>query len=128
MKEIELAHSRFENALAKLESGIESAEGELGRDAVIKRFEFTFEAFWKFLKVICAREGIEVKSPRSAIKSAFRLGILEKADHFLDALMDRNRTTHIYDEQTAEAIYSLIKTDYADAFRNASGEIDRFLA
>ncbi len=43
MNEKEYALEQFEQALNKLKEGIESANDELGKDGVIKRFEFTFE-------------------------------------------------------------------------------------
>jgi len=52
MKEIKIAAQRYQDALNKLTEGVENARDELDRDGVIQRFEFTFESFWKLLKLI----------------------------------------------------------------------------
>lgn len=41
---------------------------ELDRDGVIKRFEFTFELFWKTIKMLLEYEGFDCAGPRSCIK------------------------------------------------------------
>jgi hypothetical protein len=58
------------------------AEGHptvITRDAAIQRFEYTFEAVWKagqeFLR---NHEGLEVGSPKGAIRGLFQTGHLNK--------------------------------------------------
>ncbi|MFH1963456.1 MAG: nucleotidyltransferase substrate binding protein [bacterium] len=42
------------------------------RDATIQRFEYTFEALWKFLKAwLKEREGIICNSPKACFREAF---------------------------------------------------------
>ena len=43
---------------------------------------------------------------------AFRVGLIEDEDVFLDMLNDRNRTAHIYDKETSEEIFERIKSKY----------------
>lgn len=77
------------------------------RDSLIKRFEFSYELFWKCLKDHLAEEfGITSRSPREVFKEAFDKGIVSN-DEFpllLNMIDDRNRTSHTYDEKTAEEI------------------------
>ncbi|WP_051920817.1 nucleotidyltransferase substrate binding protein [Thermodesulfobacterium hydrogeniphilum] len=114
MKKVEvlLAIEKFEKALEKLKEGVKIAKTEIEKDGVIQRFEFTFELFWKTLKIILQYKGIETRSPRSAIKEAFRAGLIDDDEIFLDMLEDRNLTSHIYDEVTAEEIFKRIKKIY----------------
>ena len=114
MKKVEvlLAIEKLNKAFLKLREGIESASTELEKDGVIQRFEFTFELLWKTLKIILEYKGIEVRSPRSAIKEAFKAGLIEDDEIFLDMLEDRNLTSHIYDEETSEEIFERIKKVY----------------
>ena len=69
MKKIEVAVENYADALQRLFEGIEEAKNELNRDGVIQHFEFTFEQFWKTLKIVLNYEGITCKTPRSCIKA-----------------------------------------------------------
>ena len=85
--------------------------GEIERDAVIQRFEFTFEAVWKaaqfhLLKV----EGLDVASPKAAIRACREVGLLDEQEAMQALRMadDRNLTVHTYNEQLAEQILERI--------------------
>lgn len=79
-------------------------------DATIQRFEFTFELFWKTLKKFLFKEGIDVKTPRETLQTAYQLKWIHHEKHWLNMLNDRNETSHIYDEAMAKRIYKNIKT------------------
>jgi len=78
----------------------------------IQFFETTFELSWKLLKDYLTYVGYDVKSPRESIKTAFSIDIIQNGDIWIEALMDRNLTTHTYDEKIAEEIYTKIKSSY----------------
>ncbi len=103
---------KFKKALKRLEEAVEKAQDELDRDGVIQRFEFTVELLWKTLKAILLYQGVECFSPRDCIKKAFRYGIIDDDEILLDMLEDRNLSSHVYDEATAEEIFNRIKNFY----------------
>ncbi len=103
---------RLKAAFFKLQESTEKAVDELDRDGVIQRFEFTFELFWKTIKILLAEEGFECAGPRSCIKEGARRGFLIDGEMLLDMLEDRNKMSHIYDELTAKEIFKRIKEDY----------------
>lgn len=74
---------------------------ELEKAGIIQFFEMTFELGWKVLKDYLESEGYMVKSPRETIKQAFQVGIIENGHIWIDALSNRNLTTHTYDEELA---------------------------
>ena len=78
----------------------------------IQFFETTFELSWKLLKDYLTYVGYDVKSPRASIKTAFSTGIIQNGDLWIEALMDRNLTTHTYDEKIAEEIHRKIISCY----------------
>ena len=82
------------------------------RAGMIQFFEVAFEQSWKVLKDFLEEEGFTVKSPRDAIKTAFQYGFIKHADVWIEALKDRNLTTHTYDEETAKRIENNIKQRY----------------
>jgi len=128
MKEIEIAVDQYRDALDKLEEGVEEAQNELDRDGVIQRFEFTFELSWKALKLILEYEGFDCRSPRSCIKEAFRRDIIVDSELYLDMLEDRNRSSHIYDEQTSLEIFEHIKGDYVGKLSEMGDKFQRYVA
>lgn len=82
-------------------------------DGVIQRFEFTFELSWKLMKIFLEYTGIEeMRSPRATIREAYTYGLIRDGDEWIDMMVDRNKTSHIYDEEEAKLIYVKIKTDY----------------
>lgn len=121
-EELEYSLSKLENAFIKLKEGVAKAEDELDKDGVIQRFEFTFELFWKALKIFLGSKGIEAKTPKDSLKEAFKIGWLKEEKVFLDMLEDRNKTSHIYDKETSEEIFVRIKNNYLDAIKGAISE------
>ena len=114
MRKVEVLEriDKFQRALNRLKEAVQRAEDELDRDGVIQRFEFTFELLWKTLKAILTYQGVECYSPRDCIKKAFRHGIIDDDEIFLDLLEDRNLSSHVYDEETAKEIFERIKKFY----------------
>ncbi len=79
---------------------------------IIQFFEMTFELSWKLLKDYLQEEGYNVKSPRDAIKTAFSVELIDEGGLWLEALKDRNLTTHTYEEDVALEIEKKIKNEY----------------
>jgi len=126
MKKIELIFSlnKLKKAFDTLKDGVLQAETQLEKDGVIQRFEYTFELFWKTLKVILSYLGIECYSPRSCIKEAFRQGLIEDDEVFLDMLEDRNLSSHIYEEKSAEEIFKRIKEVYVEVLEKTVKKLE----
>ena len=115
----------FEKALKRLEDALHepATKGDIRVDGTIQRFEFTFELSWKLLSRILNFQGVEAKSPRSAIKEAFQLGLIKKGESWIDMLEDRNKTSHIYDEEVAFSIYQKIKNQHYGLFAQLLVEV-----
>lgn len=103
---------KLKKAFSRLKESTEKAVDDLDRDGVIQRFEFSFELFWKAIKILLAQEGFECAGPRSCIKEGARRGFLTDGEILLDMLEDRNKASHIYDESTAIEIFGRIKNEY----------------
>ena len=110
--EVAYALGKLKTAFLRLKEAVEETVDELDRDGVIQRFEFTFELFWKTIKIILEYEGFYCTGPRSCIKEGARRGFLVDGEILLDMLEDRNKSSHIYDEQTASEIFERIKDCY----------------
>lgn len=89
------------------------------KDGVIQRFEFCYEICWKLIKYYLENEGIqEAKSPKSTFREAFKIGIIEDGEKWIDMLNDRNLTSHVYDEEVALDIYGKILSTYFKQMNN----------
>ena len=129
-KKIEQMYKDFANALARLGEALEEnpSAGSIVVDGTIQRFEFSFELAWKLLRTILAYNGIEAAAPRQAIKEGFRANIIEDGDSWIDMLEDRNKTSHIYDENQALVIYNKIKNNHFKVMENFLQNSRKFAA
>jgi len=100
-----LIRASFDNAVKRLEESLNQPKTEFIRDAAIQRFEFTFELAWKLLKATVEHRGLEGRSPRDAIKSAFSAGLIKEDPGWLAMIELRNLTAHTYDERLAERLF-----------------------
>lgn len=85
---------------------------ELERAGIIQFFEMTFELACKVLKDYLESEGYKMKSPRETVKQAFQIGVIDNGHVWIDALSNRNLTTHTYDEELSNKMTSEILSAY----------------
>lgn len=133
-------HQRFSNylkALLKLEQAIEylnnvlnddelnrknSEDSEYVLDEIIKegliqRFEYTHELAWNVMKDYAEYQGNNtVGGSRDATREALQLKIIENGEVWMDMIQSRNKTTHTYNESTANEIYKKVIDDYFPLF------------
>ena len=123
MKELKFTMSKklnerkedFFNALNRLEEALKKdISDDIIVDGIIQRFEFTFEQSWKVMKLYLEDQGIldEALAPRSTIRCAYKHKMISNGDIWIEMMLDRNRTYHMYDEKTALNIVKLIKEKY----------------
>ncbi len=111
-KEILYSLGKFKEALNRLNEAVQLKDSPLLVDAVIQRFEFSFELAWKTLKRVLIDEGVIVQTPREVLKEAFKLGYLEDEELWLDMLSDRNSMIHTYNEMQALEVYKNVPRYY----------------
>ena len=117
---------QFEHALARLHEVLAENETSIVRDALIQRFEFTFEVVWKTLKLYLERQGHECGGPRLTLKKAFAENLIatpEEADVWLRMIEDRNLTSHAYDEALATRIYQNVVRIYAPLLSSMAAKL-----
>lgn len=105
----------FIKALDRLKEGLNefNENNALERDGIIQRYEFTFELSWKALKELFEDEGlIDLNTPKIILREAFSMALIDNQNIWLNMLMDRNYTSHIYSENLAIDICRNIKTQY----------------
>ena len=113
-------YEQFEAAVSRLREALEdyrSTPLSSVRDGVIQRFEFCAELAWKTMREYLLDQGYtEINSPKAVIRQAFDYGMIEDADGWVRLMNDRNLTSHVYDERTAEEIFRRIETVYLALF------------
>ena len=85
---------------------------EAEKGGLIQFFEVSFELAWKTLKDFMESKGVSAAFPREVLKKAFNSGIIDNGHLWLEALEDRNRTTHIYNEEVTDAVVARIRNEY----------------
>ncbi|GFO64470.1 nucleotidyltransferase substrate binding protein [Geomonas paludis] len=109
--------SDYLKALAQLEKAGSQPKDEFLRDSVIQRFEFTHELAWKMLKLRLEQEDVFARTPRETLQSSLEAGFIEDGNAWSDLQKMRNLTSHTYNEELAEEVYSFVVTQGMLLFR-----------
>jgi nucleotidyltransferase substrate binding protein (TIGR01987 family) len=104
MGKIHVQLTQFKNALDRM-AELTNPATMIERDALIQRFEFTFDIGWKTLKSYLFNEhSIEAQTPLQAFQEAVRIGLLSSTSPWLELRDARNATSHIYSEKLAATV------------------------
>lgn len=109
--------SPLEKALESLKKVLLEPENDITRDSAIKRFEYTYELSWKFLKryleeVSPTPSEIDSYSFKDLIRTGFEVGVIRDVETWFGYREARNKTSHTYNETTAKDVYRILK-DFA---------------
>lgn len=126
--EVQSLFEQFKEAYSRLKEAINiKKESDIKRDAVIKRFEFSYELLWKTYKKIARLQKLDYFNPKACFQFAFKSGLIEDEELFLEIIDARNKTTHVYSEEEAEKIYNFIKEKVINAFDAAEKKIKEMI-
>ena len=90
---------------------------EIIKEGLIQRFEYTYEMAWNVMKDYALYQGnSEISGSRDAIRFAFSSNLIVNGELWMDMIKSRIKTSHTYDEETAEEIYKKILNDYYSLF------------
>ncbi len=108
MERLKIRGQDAQRALDTLDEILQDPYSVKIRDATIQRFEYTFEAFWKYAReYLKAKQGIVANSPKLCFRELFSVGIIdeERSVLFQEMTDRRNETAHTYKEEVAEKIF-----------------------
>ncbi len=113
--------SNFKRAFEQLKNAVELTQkrklSNLEKQGLIQVFEYTHELSWKVLKdFLESRGNQEIYGSRDAIKEAFKFGLLENGEAWMQMIKSRNLSSHTYDETRADDIVEVIKNSYYNEF------------
>jgi nucleotidyltransferase substrate binding protein (TIGR01987 family) len=116
--------SSWKRALDSLKRAIERStaapnDDEL-RDAVIQRFEYSYELSWKMLKrhleqVAPDPGAVDHWSFKELMREAAERGLIPALDPWIEYRYQRNLTSHAYDEEKARLVYTAAVSFLSDA-------------
>ncbi|UFU00203.1 nucleotidyltransferase substrate binding protein [Radiobacillus kanasensis] len=116
MERLQQRINSAEKALSSFAELVDLKEpSSVERDALIKRFKFSFEACWKAAKqYLYDIEGIDVASPKGVMRSLRENSILneDEAIKGIGMVDDRNLTVHAYNKEVAVKIQANLKEYY----------------
>lgn len=115
-------YSKLIDACQRLKQAVDECGGnpsELERDGIIQRFEICAELAWKTMreKLIEEEYSETLNSPKSVMRQAFAADYIMDDEDWIALLTDRNLTSHLYDEKTAQEIFERIKEKYIGMFQ-----------
>ncbi len=124
MSDFHKKSANLEKAVQRLRETIkeyEETHSDSVRDGGIQRFEFCMELAWKTTREYLLDQGfVDINSPKAVMREAYSYGILNDEAIWINALTDRNLTSHVYDEKTADEIFSRIQNDYVSILKELS--------
>lgn len=108
----------FAQALQRLEDALAQPDSEFIRDAIIQRFEFTFEMGWKTMFRFLVLKGERVAAKAwDVLPAAFEARLIEDADTWMLLREHRNDTSHEYDQEKAAQVVQFLRGPGITALR-----------
>ena len=112
--------ANFSKALQQLDKFIEKGEAlnELEEQGLIQSFEYNFELAWNLIKDYYEYQGeTGIQGSRDAFRLAYRRGLIEDGEGWMNMIESRKKTTHTYDKEIADEIASVILKEYYGMFK-----------
>ena len=114
--------NNLENALKQLDEAVSLTATRklslLEQQGLIQAFEFTHELSWNLMKDYAHFQGnMAIAGSRDATREAFKMGLLENGDVWMEMIKSRNLTTHTYNRQLAQDISEKIVDCYYPSFK-----------
>jgi nucleotidyltransferase substrate binding protein (TIGR01987 family) len=110
--------ANYEKALSQLTEFIEKGNlNKFEQQGLIQCFEYNYELSWNLMKDYLEYQGEEaIRGSRDAIRLSFRRGLIKDGKHWMDMIDSRIKSSHTYNEPTADEIVSKILNVYYDLF------------
>ncbi len=111
---MKLDFTSLEKAVESLNRAIQRSQNDLKdeeiRDAVIQRFEYTYELCWKMMKRQIEKESpspesIDKLSFKDLLREAAEKQIISNVEDWMEYRESRNITAHTYNAQKAKIVY-----------------------
>lgn len=121
---------QFSRALAQLNSAVELAArrelSDLEEQGLIQSFEFTHELAWNAMKDFLESRGVRnLFGSKDTSRSAFKQGLIDNGEVWMEMIKSRNLTTHTYNQDVASEIARAIRENYVFELQRLYERLDR---
>ena len=121
-----LQRQNFDRALARLSEALQITESEIVRDALIQRFEFTFEMAWKTMYRFLTAKGERIaRKAWDVLPVAFEALLIDDPDVWGRMRDYRNDTAHEYDKDKAVEVAAFVRSTAYAALLKLQAEMAR---
>ena len=113
--------NNYSKALSQLEKFIVKGKelNELEEQGMIQAFEYTFELAGNLLKDYYEYQGVtNLQGSRDAFRLAFNRGLISDGEAWMKMIESRSKTSHTYNEETADEIASAVLNQYYSLFKS----------
>lgn len=119
--------SNYKKAFAQLEEFVNKHElSRLEEIGMIKAFEFTYELAWNVIKDYYQYQGVtEIQGSRDAFRTAFKQGLIEDGETWMEMVENRIQTTHTYNYSVARDIAKEIINKYYNQFKELRSKLEK---
>jgi len=113
--------ANYRKALQQLRSAVllsqERKLSELEQQGLIQSFEFVHELAWNVIKDFFEYQGnSSIMGSRDATREAFKRNLIVDGEGWMDMIVSRNKSSHTYNEATADEITEKIILHYFKLF------------
>jgi nucleotidyltransferase substrate binding protein (TIGR01987 family) len=122
--------NNFTKALSQLQKFIEKGKdlNELEEQGLIQAFEYNFELSWNLIKDYYEFQGVtEIQGSRDAFRLAFNRGLIKDGENWMKMIESRVKTSHTYNEDTADEIASAILNIYFNLFKELHNAMEKLI-
>jgi nucleotidyltransferase substrate binding protein (TIGR01987 family) len=122
--------SNFSKAFAQLKKFIEKSDtlNELEKQGLIQSFEYNYELSWNLLKDFLEYQGItDIIGSRDTFRLAFNRGLIKDGEKWMKMINSRIKSTHTYDEETADEIAGEIISNYFYLFSDLHETMEKII-
>lgn len=120
----------FCRALSQLEFGVKLLQQRqlsiLEEQGLIQAFEYNHELAWNVLKDYLTEYGglFGLIGSRDTTREAFKRGLIENGELWMDMIKSRNLSSHTYNQDTAKALIAVIPSYYQE-FRQLADKFNQ---
>lgn len=95
------------------------------KEGLIQRFEYTHELAWNVMKDFLEHAGNNnIFGSKDATKEAFAAGLITNGEVWMDMIKSRNKSSHTYNEETANDIFMKIIHEYYQEFNQIKNRME----
>lgn len=120
--------NNFEKALSQLTKFIEKGNlNDMEKQGLIQAFEYTYELAWNSIKDYFESQGeVNIIGSRDAFRLAFKRGLIENGETWMEMVNSRIASSHTYNEDVAEQIAKDTETKYFGEFVKLHTKLQAF--